>query len=273
MRRALTFDCDGVLGDTEQHGHLPAFNQMWAELGVPWQWSVEEYGRKLKIGGGKERMRSLFAEPEFLEVFTPPATEPERDALIAVWHQRKSAIYKEIVNSGRIPPRPGVKRLAEAALDRGWLLAVASTSAQESVEAVLRRAMGEATAARFSLVLAGDVVKAKKPAPDIYLLAARQMGVAVADCVVIEDSHNGVVAAASAGMKCVVTVSGYTRQEDFAQAEIVLDCLGDPGGERCHVLANRSAARPGGWFTVADLEAIPAPCLPAAGRTVSLAAA
>jgi HAD superfamily hydrolase (TIGR01509 family) len=254
VSRALIFDCDGVLGDTEQHGHLPAFNQMWRELGVPWEWSVEEYGRKLKIGGGKERMSSLFAEPEFLEAFTPPESEPERRDLIVRWHKRKSEIYKELVNSGKVPPRPGVKRLAEEALGRGWTLAVASTSALASVEAVLRRAMGSDTAGRFALILAGDVVKAKKPAPDIYLLAAERLAVAAAECVVVEDSNNGVVAAVAAGMKCVVTVSGYTREEDFSQADIVLTCLGDPDGEVAQVLANRSAARPGAYFSANDLD-------------------
>jgi HAD superfamily hydrolase (TIGR01509 family) len=256
VSRVLIYDCDGVLGDTEQFGHLVAFNQMWREFGVPWQWSVAEYGRKLLIGGGKERMASLFAEPECLKVFTPPADPQARQQMVAAWHKRKSAIYKEIINSGRIPPRSGVQRLAEEALARGWTLAVASTSAQESVEAMLRRAMGEETAARFSLVLAGDVVKAKKPAPDIYLLAAERLAVSPGDCVVIEDSNNGVVSVAAAGMKCVVTVSGYSREEDFSQAQIVLTCLGDPGGELCEVLENRSAARPGPWFTVTDLEKV-----------------
>jgi HAD superfamily hydrolase (TIGR01509 family) len=256
MSKVLLYDCDGVLGDTEQYGHLPAFNQMWREFGVPWQWSVEEYGKKLKIGGGKERMSSLFTEPEFLAVFTPPATEQERKELVAAWHKRKSDICQEMVNSAKIPPRSGVRRLTEKALEGGWILGVASTSAQASVEAVLRHAMGDATAARFSLVLAGDVVKAKKPAPDVYLLAAERLGVEPAECVVIEDSSNGVVAAVSAGMKCVVTVSGYTRQEDFSQADIVLSCLGDPGGEACHVLANRTGTRPGSCFTVDDLNSV-----------------
>ena len=256
MSKVLIYDCDGVLGDTEQYGHLVAFNHMWRECGVPWQWSVEEYGRKLKIGGGKERMASLFAEPEFLAVFTPPATEAGRKELIGNWHRRKSAIHQEIVNSGRIPPRAGVKRLAEEALSAGWILAVASTSAQESVEAMLRRAMGDETAARFSLVLAGDVVTAKKPAPDIYLLAAERLGVRTSECVVIEDSNNGVVSAVAAGMKCVVTVSGYTREEDFSTAQIVVTSLGDPGGEVCEVLENRSRTRPGAWFTAVDLEIV-----------------
>ena len=178
MKKALIFDCDGVLGDTEQFGHLVAFNQMWKELGVPWQWSVEEYGRKLKIGGGKERMASLFSEPAFLKAWpAAPADEAARQDTVAAWHKRKTEIYKEIIRSGRIPARSGVKRLSEEALANGWTLAVASTSAPEAVNAVLRHAMGDATAGRFSVVLAGDVVKAKKPAPDIYLMAARELGV------------------------------------------------------------------------------------------------
>jgi HAD superfamily hydrolase (TIGR01509 family) len=256
VSKVLIFDCDGVLGDTEQHGHLPAFNLMWRECGVPWQWSVEQYGEKLKIGGGKERMSSLFTDPAFLKAFTPPADAQARADLIAQWHQRKSAIYQEMVRAGRIPPRPGVKRLSEEALEHGWILAVASTSAQDSVQAVLRRAVGEETAARFSLVLAGDVVQHKKPAPDIYILAAESLGVSPSACVVVEDSANGVAAAVSAKMKCVVTVSGYTRGEDFSQAQIVLSCLGDPGGEACRVLQNRSTAAPAGYFKAADLERI-----------------
>jgi len=255
MSKVLIFDCDGVLGDTEQFGHLPAFNQMWKEMGVPWEWSAEEYGRKLKIGGGKERMDSLFADPAFLKAWPAcPAEEAARRDLIAAWHKRKTAIYKDIILSGRIPPRPGVKRLSEEALAAGWTLAVASTSAEESVRAVLRHAMGDGTYARFSLVLAGDCVKAKKPAPDIYLLAAERLAVSPAECVVVEDSSNGVESAAAAGMKCVVTVSSYTTEEDFSRAAIVLTCLGDPGGETCRILANRSSARPGTYLQASDLE-------------------
>jgi beta-phosphoglucomutase-like phosphatase (HAD superfamily) len=124
------------------------------------------------------------------------------------------------------------------------------------VNAVLRHVMGEATAGRFSVVLAGDVVKAKKPAPDIYLMAAQELGVSPAACVVVEDSNNGVESAYNAGMKCVVTVSGYTRNEDFSHASIVLTCLGDPGGEKCEVIENRSAARPMDCFRVCDLEGL-----------------
>ena len=116
MDRGLIFDCDGVLADTELHGHLVAFNQMWKQVGVRWQWSPEQYAEKLKIGGGKERMASLFLEPAFQQIFVVPESEEDREAVIARWHKEKTAIYQQIIASGAIPPRSGVKRIAEAAL-------------------------------------------------------------------------------------------------------------------------------------------------------------
>src|SRR6266403_3479418 len=142
--KALIFDCDGVLADTELHGHLVAFNRMWQKAGVPWRWSVEQYAEKLKIGGGKERMRALFEEPAFQAAYQVPDTEPARKELLAQWHVQKTAIYQDIIASGNVPGRTGVKRLAEEALAVGWLLAVASTSAKPSVDAVLRFTVGDA---------------------------------------------------------------------------------------------------------------------------------
>jgi beta-phosphoglucomutase-like phosphatase (HAD superfamily) len=155
-----------------------------------------------------------------------------------------------------VPPRPGVGRLAGEALAAGWLLGVCSTSKRESVLAVLNHAIGEALAVRFSLVIAGDEVQAKKPAPDIYLAAAERLGVGADDCVVVEDSRNGLVAADRAGMRCLVTVSGYTREEGFAEAALVVTSLGDPGGERCEVLANRAGASVGAFVTAGNLDEI-----------------
>ena len=238
---ALILDCDGVLADTERDGHRPAFNQAFAEAGLDVAWSEEEYGERLKIGGGKERIASLFDDPE---------RERER---IAALHKRKTEIYKEIVRAGRLPGRPGVARIVDEALAAGWTLAVASTSAEESVRAVLEHVVGEATAARFA-VFAGDVVPAKKPDPGIYLLALEELGVARADAIVVEDSRNGLLAAVGAGLRCVVTLSGYTHDEDMREALLVVTSLGDPG-EPADVVANRSAARPGDQVTVADLDA------------------
>lgn len=236
-KKVLLFDCDGVIGETELYGHLPAFNQMWKEFGVPWAWSAEQYGEKLNIGGGKERMLSLFSDNNFLKVFTPPERDEEKDELIKKWHKKKTEIYKKIISTGKIPARPGIIRIITDALNAGWTCAMCSTSAIESVEAVLVHAVGKELTLRFSGIFAGDMVKSKKPAPDVYNLAAKKLRISPEQCVVIEDSRNGLLAARAAGMKCLVTVNEYTNQENFNEAILVISSLGDYE-EKCRVLRN-----------------------------------
>lgn len=247
----LIFDCDGVLSDTERHGHLPAFNQTFREFGLPVTWSEEEYGQKLAIGGGKERMATLLTDEFVRAAGLPRDPELQRRELLR-WHQRKTEIYRERVLRGELPPRPGVRRVIDEALAGGWQLAVASTSAPESVAAVLEVAAGVENARRFAAVLAGDVVPRKKPAPDIYRLAIERLGADVERTLVIEDSQNGLEAALAAGLRCVITVNGYTEHERFDGAELVLSHLGDPG-EPMRVLSNHSPCRPEGFVRVRDL--------------------
>ena len=156
----LIFDCDGVLADTERNGHLPAFNQTFEEFGVPVRWSDADYAVKVLIGGGKERMASLLT-PEFVAANGLPADEEGQRELLAQWHRRKTAIYTDLVESGALPARPGIARIAGEADAAGWRLAVASTSAEASVRAVLEHAVGDDLAARFS-VFAGDIVAAQE---------------------------------------------------------------------------------------------------------------
>jgi HAD superfamily hydrolase (TIGR01509 family) len=250
----LIFDCDGVLADTERYGHLPAFNAAFREFGLPVEWSVEEYGRLLQVAGGKERMATLLT-PAFVKAAGLPADPQAQADELARWHARKTAIYTEMVAAGRLPARPGIRRLIGEAQDAGWTLAVASTSAEPSVRAILEHAIGPDRAARFDLLLAGDVVAHKKPAPDIYQLALERLGVAAASALVIEDSRNGLLAAVGTGLRCLVTVNGYTENEDTSEAILVVTSLGDPGGEVTRILANRSAARPTDWVALSDLEA------------------
>jgi HAD superfamily hydrolase (TIGR01509 family) len=256
MTRTLIFDCDGVLADTERDGHLVAFNRMWREAGVNWQWNLAQYADKVKIGGGKERMASLGQDDDFRAVYDVPADADAWWDTVAGWHKRKSEIYKEMIAGGALPGRPGVRRVAEEAWAAGWQLAVCSTSSLSSVQAVLDHVMGDETAARFAGVFAGDMAKAKKPDPAIYLLALEKLGVSPADCLVVEDSRNGLLAATAAGLPCIITVNDLTRNEDFHEAAIVVTSLGDPDGEQMVVLENRSQATPQRFMTVQDLEAI-----------------
>lgn len=255
---ALIFDCDGVLADTERDGHRPAFNQTFREFGLPVEWSEEEYGRKLQIAGGKERMASELTT-EFVRANGLPEDPEGQAAELAKWHRRKTEIYTEMVAAGRLPTRPGIRRIIGEAQDAGWKLAVASTSAEPSVRAILEQAVGPERAARFDVVLAGDVVPKKKPAPDIYVLALQRLGVTAGETLVVEDSRNGLLAAHGAGLRCVMTVNGYTEEEDNSEAILVVTSLGDPGGERTRVIANRSSARPADYITLADLERCLAP--------------
>ena len=256
----LIFDCDGVLADTERFGHLPAFNATFREFGLPVHWSPAEYGRLLQIGGGKERMAALLT-PAFVVAAGLPRDPDGQAAEVARWHARKTAIYTEMVAAGRLPPRPGIQRIIGEAQDAGWTLGVASTSAEASVRAILDVAAGPERAGRFDLLLAGDVVAHKKPAPDIYQLAVERLAMPPAEVLVIEDSRNGLLAAVGAELRCLVTLSDYTAEEDFSEAALVVTSLGDPGGKAIRVLGNRSAARPGDWLTLPDLEA----CLRAQG--------
>jgi HAD superfamily hydrolase (TIGR01509 family) len=249
----LIFDCDGVLADTERDGHRPAFNQTFQEFGLPVEWSEERYGEKLLIAGGKERMASELT-PEFVRAHGLPEDPEGQAAELAKWHKRKTEIYTEMVAAGRLPTRPGIRRIVTEAQDGGWTLAVASTSAEAAVRAILEQAVGPDRAARFDLVLAGDIVPKKKPAPDIYLLALERLGVSTAESLAIEDSRNGLLSARGAGLRCVMTVNGYTEDEDSSEAILVVSSLGEPGGERTRVIANRGQARPAEYITLADLQ-------------------
>ena len=215
---ALLFDCDGVLVDTERDGHRVAFNRTFAEAKLPVEWSVERYGELLTTGGGKERILRFFEEAGW------PVWHAERDDFVALLHKRKTELFTELVETGALPLRPGVARLVDEALAAGIPVAVCSTSHERSVRAIVSVLLGPDRAARIP-IFAGDVVKAKKPDPAIYRLAAETLAVAPERTVVIEDSHIGLLAAKRAGMSCIVTVSPYTQAEDFSLADRVVPDL------------------------------------------------
>jgi HAD superfamily hydrolase (TIGR01509 family) len=216
MMQALIFDCDGVLVDTERDGHRVAFNDAFRAAGLDVAWSVDRYGELLSTGGGKERMRRHFDETRW--------PEGDRDALILSLHHAKTDLFMQIIEGGALALRPGVARMVDAAFGAGMQVAVCSTSNERAVSAVVRVLLGAERAARIT-IFAGDAVAKKKPDPAIYTLAATTLGLTPAACVVIEDSHIGLKAAKSAGMRCIVTKSAYTQGEDFTGADTVVPDL------------------------------------------------
>lgn len=218
--QALIFDCDGVLVDTERDGHRVAFNAAFKAIGWTTEWSVERYGELLTTAGGKERMRRHFDETSW------PVPEAERDAAIASLHKLKTDLFMELIESGALPLRPGIARIVDEAIAANLKIAVCSTSNERAVQAVVNKMLGPKRAQHIK-VFAGDIVAKKKPDPAIYTLAAHDLGLDAKKCVVVEDSNNGLRAAKSAGMNCIVTMSSYTADEDFKLADRVVHELGD----------------------------------------------
>lgn len=223
--KALILDVDGTLADTECDGHRRAFNAAFAETGLGWEWSVELYGELLRVAGGKERI-GYFLD-RWRPTFRPPK---DRDDFIADLHRRKTRYYQHMLRDGAIPLRTGVVRLLRQARESGVRLAIATTTAPKNVTSLLESCREPGLAGWFEVIAAGDVVPAKKPAPDIYLWALEQLGLPACSCVAVEDSDLGVRSARGAGIEALlVTLNPYTRNQDVAGAALVVDKLGDPG--------------------------------------------
>ena len=218
--KALIFDIDGTVADTERDGHRVAFNQAFAEAGLNWHWSIETYGQLLKVTGGKERIRY------FIDDFDPAFNKPaDLSSFILKLHQTKTRHYVALLESGAIPLRPGVKRLIKEARAAGIKLAIATTTTPENVTALLTATLGKESISWFDVIAAGDVVANKKPAPDIYLYTLKHMELNAEDCIAFEDSENGLLSSIGAGLKTVITTNDYTRQQNFDGAALVLDRL------------------------------------------------
>lgn len=217
---ALIFDIDGTLAETEEL-HRRAFNYAFARHGLDWRWDYAAYKDLLRVTGGKERIRAFHTR----QWITPPLS----DADIAELHRTKTAHYAELVDTGCCALRPGVADLLSAAKARGQRLAIATTTSHGNIDALLSRALGPHWAADFDAIVAGDDVRHKKPAPHVYLEILARLKLASSDCVAIEDSANGLIAASRANIPVLITRSTYFRDDDFCDARFVLDDLSELG--------------------------------------------
>ncbi|MBB4428094.1 HAD superfamily hydrolase (TIGR01509 family) [Bradyrhizobium sp. CIR48] len=220
---ALIFDVDGTLAETEDL-HRQAFNHAFARHGLDWQWHRALYKDLLRVTGGKERMRAYHGRLRNV----PPLSDED----IAALHHIKTAHYAELVETGCCPLRPGVTELLAAAKARGQRLAIATTTSHGNIDALLSQALGANWAAEFDAIVAGDDVRHKKPAPDVYLETLARLQLGAAECVAIEDSANGLMAASRAGIPVLITRSMFFADDDFSAARAVLDDLSELGAAK-----------------------------------------
>jgi HAD superfamily hydrolase (TIGR01509 family) len=221
MLRALIFDVDGTLADTES-AHRAAFNYAFSEFGLDWHWDDAQYTALLEISGGKERILHYWRmrQPELREL----GAAALQDAVNRL-HDLKTAAYGAAVNQGEVALRPGVLTLMEAALSQGLRLAIATTTSPANIAALLRRAMGADWRLHFTAIGDASTAPIKKPHPQVYLQMLAALQLDAAHCLAFEDSGNGLRAATAAGLATLVTPTRYTAHHDFAGAMQVLPSL------------------------------------------------
>mgnify|MGYP001806828797 CR=1 FL=1 len=217
--RALIFDVDGTLAETEEV-HRAAFNRAFAEAGLDWHWDQPLYGRLLKVSGGKERLRAYARE-------TGQAVASDLDRLVAGLHRRKTAFYTAMVAAGEVGLRPGIARLLEEARAAAVTLAIATTTTRDNVLALL--AANGIDANWFATLACADDAPVKKPDPQVYRLVLDRLGLAAGECLAIEDSANGVAAAVAAGIAVIMTPSAYTGADARQGARAVWPDLATVG--------------------------------------------
>jgi HAD superfamily hydrolase (TIGR01509 family) len=228
--KALIFDVDGTLADTEKHGHRVAFNSVFSEMGFSWNWDEKLYGELLKVTGGTERI--LYYAKNYTD-------EPMEKIvnIVKEMHRRKNKIYEEILMQGEIQFRPGVRRLIEEISEAGILSAIATTTTPENVHSLFSGERADLLK-RFSFIGAGDIVPRKKPDPAIYNYVLNMLGISPDEAIAVEDSCNGIKSAMGADIKTIITVNDYTKDDIFDGALQVLSDLGEPDAH-CRVIAGR----------------------------------
>ena len=223
MLRALIFDVDGTLADTERDGHRVAFNRAFAEAGLEWHWDEARYGELLRVPGGRERI------VHFIESDAAHVAPAERDALARRLHAAKTEQYVRLVDAGAVRLRPGVARLLAEAHAAGLALAIATTTSRANIDALIAHTLPPGARGWFAVIAGAEDAPRKKPDPQVYAVALGRLGVQSRDCFAFEDSAAGLRAARAALVPTIVTVNDYTRDQDFTGALSVLGDLGEPG--------------------------------------------
>jgi len=212
--RLVVFDVDGTLADTES-AHRNAFNEAFKAAGLDWHWHEPLYVTLLQVAGGKERIAHYQALKQGL------AAAPAHwvnDPLVQQLHALKTQAYDRRVRAGSLPLRPGVQSIIESALTHGLRLAIATTTTPVNIDALLSANIGSDWARRFDVIEDARTAPMKKPHPQVYQQAVARLQLDASECLALEDSHHGLVAATAAGLATVITPTRFTAHHDFTGA-------------------------------------------------------
>lgn len=252
--QAVIFDVDGTIADTERHGHRVAFNRAFEDLGLPYRWDEDEYGRLLATPGGERRLDAYLA--------AQGVGQPERAGLARDLHHRKQAIFLDLMARGAAPLRPGVDRLLDELAAGGVRVAVATTAGRSWVGQLLSTVLGAERAGRFEAVVTGEDVRVRKPDPEVYVIALDRLGCPAGAAVAVEDSEVGVAAAKGAGLACLAVRNGYTLTHDLGRADLVVEDFG-ARGVPAGVVSNPHGIDVGPAVSIDTLTRLHAAALPA----------
>lgn len=242
MIKAVLFDQDGVIVDTEREGHKVAFEKTFLKYGFDIRWDDQLYHKLLQVGGGKERIKYYFDNYYEGEV---PTNLPD---LIKKMHADKTNTFLEILET--LPIRPGIRRFMNELNSLGIPIGICTTSNEKVANSISRNMLKDI---HFNIIIAGDMVAKKKPDPEIYLMALDKLGVKPPECLVIEDSNIGVRAAKAAGCNVIATYNDYTKDEDLSMADIITSCLGDETGVKAEIMKGQISLAKDGVISIEDI--------------------
>lgn len=242
--KALLFDVDGTLAETEKDLKRVAFNRAFARLQLAYFWDEDLYGELVKVAGSSERLRFYFAR--YCEM-SAAECEPLIDSIL----QQQNAALIEMLDEVKIFPSSGILRLFDEAHAANTATGIVTAGSRASLPLV-ELLLGTKRFQRLSVIVSGDDVRCKKPHPEAYHLALERLAIDARGAIAIEDSANGLAAAKAASLPCLIVRSFYSRDHDFSQADLVVEALGDENAPT-KLLSNPHDLACNSYITLADI--------------------
>ncbi len=214
---AIIFDVDGTLVETEDL-HRAAFNSTFKKWSLDWYWDKDMYKELLKVSGGKDRL------VHYQNLVKPNRKYLNKQTIIQI-HKEKTLAYGQSLTTSELFLRPGVAEFIKQAQTKNIKLAIATATSKTTVDSLIKHIWKVPTEKIFNAVATSDEIIRNKPSPEVYKLVLKKLRIKPKHCIAIEDSLNGLKSAKGADLRTIITPSSYTKNDNFALADIVLPSL------------------------------------------------